>query len=375
MTNTTPSTTPTISIVIPVYNLEFYIERCLDSVARQTLAGVEALVVNDGGSDDSQLIIDEYVARYPSLFRSFIKENGGHGSACNYGIERARGEYVMILDGDDFLDPDTSEVMYQHAKATGCDLLIGNLTYVFSTHTEPFKPVPLGESRVLTNEDRALLYRNWATPCGRIYARSLFDDPDLRFLPGIIFADANFVPKSYYAASRIAYLDRSLYNYDVTRPTQSMKQTDKRVLNIVPALRDMLEYYRKKGAFDAYRDDLTHYVARHCVSWIVKVQHLTGYPRGQAIRELFTVADEAFGDTWITSGAVEQHFGKAMALRMRAARATQYRSIIWEWHAERRWRRADTTIEDTLNRPAKAYRFAKRWVYRRATGKHKKKPA
>src|SRR5690606_39546652 len=91
-----------------------------------------------------------------------------------------------IVDGDDFLDPDAIEFMYDKAQETGADLLIGNLRYCFSDRTQPFKPVPFETERELSAQDRDLLYRNWATPCGRIYHRSVFADPDVRLLPGIL---------------------------------------------------------------------------------------------------------------------------------------------------------------------------------------------
>lgn len=175
---------PKVSVVVPVYNLEFYIDRCLRSLENQTLQDIEVLVVNDGGTDDSQLIIDEYVARRPDIFKPHIKTNGGHGAACNYGIDRATGEYIAIVDGDDFLDADSLEFMYEKARVTGADLLIGNLLYCYTGSTAPFKPLPFEGERELGREDRDLLYKNWATPCGRLYHRSIFADPDVRLLAG-----------------------------------------------------------------------------------------------------------------------------------------------------------------------------------------------
>ena len=151
---------PKVSVVVPVYNLEFYIDRCLRSLENQTLQDIEVLVVNDGGTDDSQLIIDEYVARRPDIFKPHIKTNGGHGAACNYGIDRATGEYIAIVDGDDFLDADSLEFMYEKARVTGADLLIGNLLYCYTGSTAPFKPLPFEGERELGREDRDLLYKN-----------------------------------------------------------------------------------------------------------------------------------------------------------------------------------------------------------------------
>lgn len=359
---------PKISIVVPVYNLEFYIDRCLRSLEMQTLSNIEVLVVNDGSTDDSQLIIDEYVARRPDIFKPFIKPNGGHGAACNFGIDRASGEYITIVDGDDFLDPDAIEFMYHKAQATGADLLIGNLLYCYTGSTAPFKPLPFDTERELIGGDRDLLYKNWATPCGRLYHRSIFADPDVRLLAGVIFADANFVPKSYLVAKKIYYVNKELYNYDITRPTQSMKQTDKRVLNIVPVLEDMLAFYRKKGAFESNRTQLMWYVSRHCAAWITKVRTLQGYSRCRALREIFAVVDKNFGSDWIKSGIIKESFGARPEKGIRVARRFRYYPIVWFWKAMSGVRRADGAVERLLGFPLKVYRYAKRRARRLAGG-------
>ena len=353
---------PKVSVVVPVYNLEFYIDRCLNSLAEQTCKDIEVLVVNDGGSDDSQIIIDEYVSKYPEIFKSYYKENGGHGSACNFGIDRATSDYLMIVDGDDYLDPTTIEFMYDQARSTGADLLIGNLMYCYTGHTAPFKPLPADDGQEIAGSDRDLLYKNWATPCGRLYSMEIFADPDLRLREGIIFADANFVPKSYLAAKKIYYVDKELYNYDLTRPTQSMKQTDKRILNIVPALTDMLEFYKKKEKFEECEVQLMWYVARHCVAWIQKVKLLTNYSRIDALHEIFAVPDQYFGEKWLHTGIVAESFGRRVEVGLKIARFFRYYPIIWFWALSQQIKRCDYIIEKILAFPLRAYQALKRRV-------------
>jgi glycosyltransferase involved in cell wall biosynthesis len=348
--------TPKISIVVPVYNLELYVERCLESLVTQTLQDIEVLVVDDGGTDDSQYIIREYAERYPAIIRAFTKVNGGHGSACNYGIDRAQGEYVMIVDGDDFLDPDTCEFMYAKARETQADMLMGNLRYIFTGHTEPYRPIPLEGEKLLDETDWSNLFRNWATPCGRMYKRELFADPHLRFLPGILFADVNFSPKTYAACERIYYVNRELYNYDVTRPTQSLKQTDKRILNVVPALRDMLAFYKEKGLFEECQFELMQYCVRHVVAWLEKVKTLHGYSRQQAIAELFAVLDDHFGVAWIKAGTLAEVAGRRRGYLLRAARQVGYAPVLWSWELPRVKSAVDARAERVLNLPLHGYR-------------------
>lgn len=351
--------TPAISIIVPVYNLEFYIERCLDSLEAQTLEDIEVLVVDDGSSDDSPMLIAEYERRDPR-FKVFRKANGGHGSACNYGIERATGEYVMIVDGDDFLEPDTCEFMYGKAVEQDADLLIGNMKYfLLGGRTEVFRPIDIETERLLSEADRAKLFSAWATPCARIYRREMFADPALRFLPRIIFADVNFAPKSIYAAQRIYYVNRECYNYDVTRPTQSMKQTDKKILNVVPALRDMLDFYKAKYAFRAYEPELRLYTLRHVISWMDKIKNLSGYSREAAAGELFGVLDEHFGGSWL-GAPLEAEVGRRRAMLVRQARRLSYAPLVWSWRMREEAWGFDERVERVLTLPIRKYQGVKR---------------
>ena len=86
-----------VSVIVPVYNVEKYLKKCLDSLVKQTLNGVEIIVVNDGSPDNSQKIIDEYTKKYKNV-KSYIKENGGLSDARNYGIKKATGEYISFVD-------------------------------------------------------------------------------------------------------------------------------------------------------------------------------------------------------------------------------------------------------------------------------------
>lgn len=113
-----------VSIIVPVWNVEKYLEQCLDSLVNQTLKEIEIIIVNDGSPDNSQAIIDSYVKKYPKLVRSFIKENGGQGSARNFGLSKAKGNYISFVDSDDWLDLNALEEMYNVAIANDSDVVI-----------------------------------------------------------------------------------------------------------------------------------------------------------------------------------------------------------------------------------------------------------
>ncbi len=100
----------TFSIIVPVYNVEKYLAKCLDSILNQSFQDFEIIVVNDGSPDNSQAIIDEYAKNHPDKIKAFIKENGGLSDARNFGIQRAQGDYLLFVDSDDYI---STELLYE----------------------------------------------------------------------------------------------------------------------------------------------------------------------------------------------------------------------------------------------------------------------
>lgn len=105
-----------VSIIVPVYNVEKYLKKCLNSLVNQTLDDIEIIVVNDESPDNSQRIIDEFEKKYPSKIKTITKKNGGQGSARNEGLKVATGEYIGYVDSDDYISNTMFEKMYNTAK-------------------------------------------------------------------------------------------------------------------------------------------------------------------------------------------------------------------------------------------------------------------
>lgn len=115
-----------ISVIVPAYNSERFIAQTLDSLMAQTLDGVEVIIVNDGSTDGTQAVIDEYCAK-SDIFKSFIQQNAGVSAARNYGLEKATGKYVVFLDADDYFTEGSLEAFYICAESTGADVVLGRL--------------------------------------------------------------------------------------------------------------------------------------------------------------------------------------------------------------------------------------------------------
>ena len=95
-----------ISIVVPVYNVEKYLDRNLQSLVKQTYKNIEIIIVNDGATDNSQKIIDKYQKKYPTIIKSYQKKNGGLSDARNFGLAKAKGKYLAFIDSDDYIEKD-----------------------------------------------------------------------------------------------------------------------------------------------------------------------------------------------------------------------------------------------------------------------------
>ena len=126
---------PSVSVIVPVYNIEQYIGKCLDSIIGQTLKEIEIIVVDDGSTDDSSRIIDRY-ARTDSRIVAIHKTNGGVVSARNCGIAQATGLYILFVDGDDHLESDTCERLLKKAQATRADMVIMRFDIEYPQHKE-----------------------------------------------------------------------------------------------------------------------------------------------------------------------------------------------------------------------------------------------
>ena len=118
-----------VSVIVPVYNTQKYLDKCLKSLSKQTLKDIEVIVVNDGSPDNSKKIISKYTNKYPN-FKCYIKENGGQASARNLGLKKAKGEYIGFVDSDDYVELDMFEKLYYKAKQGNFDVVSCDINYI-----------------------------------------------------------------------------------------------------------------------------------------------------------------------------------------------------------------------------------------------------
>ncbi|HET7627071.1 MAG TPA: CDP-glycerol glycerophosphotransferase family protein [Bacillales bacterium] len=190
---------PKVSVIVPVYNVQEYLRQCLDSLTEQTLEELEVILVDDGSTDLSGSIVDEYAENHAN-FHAYHKENGGLGQARNYGIQFATGEYLAFLDSDDYVAADAYRKMYESAAESHADLVIGNVKrfnskkiYRSGLHKKVFKETKF---RTRLTESPELLYDT--TSWNKLYKKSFWDDHAFAFPEGILYEDLPVTIPAHY---------------------------------------------------------------------------------------------------------------------------------------------------------------------------------
>ena len=205
-----------ISVIIPVYNVEDYLHYAIESLGKQTYKNFEIILVNDGSTDDSGKLCDEYSEKYSNV-RVFHKENGGLSDARNFGVQKAKGEFITFLDPDDYLEAYSLELLASVQKQHNCDIVstrvkATELYNVYSNHSlteEDIKNVIVMDRDVFLEE---AFYDKVATvsACGKLYRKSILEIP---FPKGRIYEDLYIISEHVEKANKIVHTPIQIYNY------------------------------------------------------------------------------------------------------------------------------------------------------------------
>lgn len=235
-----------VSIIVPVYNAQNYLNKCLDSLVNQTLKDIEVILVNDGSTDESYDICMKYAEKYPDKVLLISKENEGQAIARNIAIDKANGEYLMFVDSDDWIDKDMVFKMYDKAISCNADIVWCLMNYVTN-----------GQERLQTisnNDDDIKKYLlNNAGPCNKLIKKNIIVNNNLYFPKLKAYEDIAIVPIWALYAQNIGYLDEGLYYY-LMRDGSTMKQVkySKKMEDIFFSL----DYLYKKFNNDLYKSEL-----------------------------------------------------------------------------------------------------------------------
>lgn len=217
-----------VSIIIPCYNAEKTIKRCLESVISQTYKNIEIVIINDGSIDKTDSIIKKYIN--DNRIKYYNRSNHGIGKTRNFGIKEATGEYITFLDSDDYLPNDAIDNLYKLAQKNKLDLVVSDY-YVDNKNikSEKIKSFPI--TNVKNNPN--LIFDINLAPWNKLYKKELIEN--IKFEENLKYEDAPFVIESIIKAKRIGKLDKGTYYY-VINPNSETTIRDEKIFDIFKIL-------------------------------------------------------------------------------------------------------------------------------------------
>lgn len=268
-----------ISVIIPMYNAEKYVGKCLNSLLNQTYKDLEIIIVNDGSKDNSQAVCEAF-AQQDKRIILINTENRGAGSARNTGIETAKGEYISFIDSDDYVCPDYYERLLYMIEQTEADIAIGRYQRISEhekmqfVNTEEIKECNnMEELLVLYGEDEDK-YINAVLVTNKLFKRELFED-NIRFPVGRLIDDEFIIYKLIYKSKKIAYTNDVMYAY--VQSDSSVMRTnfkEQRVHDTIDVYDEVYSFFKENGTEELNEKILIRYLS-YCVELAQKTQTST----------------------------------------------------------------------------------------------------
>lgn len=255
-----------VSIIVPVYNVEQYLETCMDSLVHQTLKEIEIIAVNDGSPDNCLEILNNYQNLYPQKVKVFTTENRGVSHARNYGLDHAKGTYVQFVDSDDFIALDMSEKLYQKAIQDQNDIVLCSR---YSVHQDKKKgktdqkAIKLGLiSQNFNVQNQPFEYAHISPfPWDKLFLREFIGKD--RFPENIRFEDLVFVYRLCCHAKNIGFLNQPLYYYRKTTKTGFLNTFSDSTLDIIKAFDLLFQYLQENHYLELLREETAYICIRH----------------------------------------------------------------------------------------------------------------
>ena len=248
-----------ISIIIPVYNSEKYIEKCLNSILKQKYTNYEIIIVNDGSKDNSQVIIDEFVNNYPEKIKAFLQENKGVSVTRNEAILKATGDYIMFVDNDDFLDDDYLETYINEVETNDYDIVLGGYKRV--TNEKILK-------KVILNDDEWAKFVVMA-PWAKLYKTSFLVENNTVFLKNNIGEDVYFNLKAVLMTDKIKIINYAGYNWFFnTESVSNTNQKNIKNLSVYNLLNNCYEMLKKENLIDNNYNITQYFFVRYII-WLL----------------------------------------------------------------------------------------------------------
>lgn len=261
---------PKISIIVPVYNVERYLRDCLNSLINQTLSDIEIICVNDGSTDSSPRILEEYASK-DSRIKVINKENSGYGASMNMGLAAAEGEYIGIVESDDFVKTTMYEELYNLAVKNNADVVKSDY-YLYTTSNNQSRKIgiikPKYTGKVFSVKDYPKILKMPPSIWSSIYRREFLNKNNIRFQesPGASFQDISFAFKTLSSAERLVFTNKTYLYYRQDNENSSVKSKGK-VYAVSDEWDEVTRFLDKNPDIKAVVNDVKLYVQFNSYKW------------------------------------------------------------------------------------------------------------
>lgn len=285
-----------LTVSVAAYNVEAYLDKCLSSFADERLSdGLEVLVVNDGSTDRTAAIAADYVARYPAIFRSIDKPNGGHGSTVNVGMREARGRYFRVVDGDDWVNTENMVALLDRLATIDTDMVVDEKRTVHMVSGEEV-PLPLPNG---TPYDRAVPFLDVSSAdyCDFynlhtvMIKTALLREYGVQLREGIFYVDYEFILKATARCREVTFLPLDIYRYLIGNVNQSVDSQNyvRRISHHRQMTEEVLRFVTSSGFEGACRAYLDRRVCllihtHYNIAWIYNKNRREGAAQGKEFR-------------------------------------------------------------------------------------------
>jgi len=245
---------PRISIIVPVYNVEKYIDECINSIIDQSFKDFELLLIDDGSTDRSGIICDDYSFKDPRII-VIHKENGGQSLARNIGLDNATGDYIGFIDSDDWIHKDMYKLLYDRAIEFDADITACNILSINRDNTQIIfcsDPSDYLYDRDSAEKELSLNERFTFSPCNKLYKKCLFKNT--RFKEGIIFEDEDLLYKIIHQSNIVYYTGIVYYYYRFNDESTTRKPFTLKRIDHFKVKQDMYNFYREN--YPQYADEV-----------------------------------------------------------------------------------------------------------------------
>lgn len=245
---------PKVSVIVPVYNVQKYLAKCLDSLVSQTLKDIEIIIVNDGSTDRSESIIKKYEKKYDNIVY-VKKKNGGLSDARNYGIKYAKGDYIAFIDSDDFVDTSLYEKMYTKAIEEEADYIECDFYWTYPKNRgyrlQKDEGIRYADKQGMMTYGRVMAWN-------KLIKRNIITE---NFPKGLKYEDIEFFYKLIPNVKKFAFVEEPLIYY-VQRNNSLANKQDYTTGQIFNVLQNVLDFYKDNNLYDEYKEALEYTYVR-----------------------------------------------------------------------------------------------------------------